>query len=608
MFRHADELDVPRRVVSLQLLFAMLTVGLLSAGIVQVVLALQSRQLDATCRTLIEKATPLIRADHRHNEGRRLQTIVEGLANDYSLESCALVSTDNVYIAHSSSSKVGQPVEDAVGTMDQWGELERVLFVNPAGQPVRLFRAPVRDGDQTIATLHASVVDRGWGQTMLDALSEGIWPILLGVACSAAGSVLLWRTLRPLAGIEEQLRLAAAEEAPGSRLHPVASTTVAAIGWNRLVEEKLRRQTGGTVEAKVAAGLTAHRERKAEAILRSLPDGIAMTDYDDKITFVNSAFSAIAGIPENGALGRTMADLFHFGDHETSKRFLDPLYRSQQVVAELARGGDLAHGVLRVARAPLVNAQAEPTPAHVWAIRDVTQQKLADQMRSQFVYSATHELRTPLANIRAYAETLANAATVDLEMQKDFCNTINAEASRLARFIDDLLNISRMEAGALGLQKHDTDLARLFDEAIAKVRPEIEAKQITLETQIPPKLPKMQLDKDKLTVTLVNLLGNAAKYTPEGGRVSFEVEWTTDQLQMHVVDTGIGIAPEELPKVFDKFFRSDDPRVQGRTGSGLGLATANEIIRLHGGRISVHSELDKGSKFTVALPIGGQRS
>lgn len=609
MLRHPNELDVPRRVVSLQLLFALMTVGLLSAGIVQVVLALQSRQVDSLCRTLIEKATPLLRADYRHNQGRRLQDIVVDLAADYSLESFALVGTDNVYIAHSSTSNVGNTAEDVIGAVDRWGEVERVLFTNDAGQSVRLFRAPLRDGDHTIATLHVVVIDRGWGSTMMDALVVGIWPILLGVGCSVIGSILLWRTLRPLAGIEAQLRYSAdAEGGAAAGLMPVASTSVAAIGWNRLIEEKFRKPSLGSVETKVAAGLVAHREKKAETILRSLPDGVAMTDYDDRITFVNSSFNAIAGVTENGAIGRTMSELFHFENSEASARFLDPLCRSQQVIAEFDRDGDLAKGVLRIARAPLLNTQTEPTPDHVWTVRDVTQQKLADQMRSQFVYSATHELRTPLSNIKAYAETLANADAVDLEMQKDFCNTINSEATRLARFIDDLLNISRMEGGAMALQKHDTDLARLFEEALAKVRPEIDAKGIVLETRIPAKLPKIQVDKDKLTVTLVNLLGNAAKYTPEGGRVGFEVECQSDQLQIHVVDTGIGIAPDELAKVFDKFFRSADPRVQDRIGTGLGLAIANEIVRLHGGRILTHSELDKGSKFTVALPIGPERS
>ncbi len=155
----------------------------------------------------------------------------------------------------------------------------------------------------------------------------------------------------------------------------------------------------------------------------------------------------------------------------------------------------------------------------------------------------------------------------------------------------------------MSLSKHETDMMRLFEDVLGKVRPEMDAKNIIFNVTIPAKLPKLLIDKDKMTVTLVNLLGNAAKYTPEGGHVSFEIEWHDNQLEIHVVDSGIGIAQDEIAKIFDKFFRSNDPRVRDRTGSGLGLSIAQEIVRLHGGKLLVHSELDKGSKFTVILPV-----
>jgi two-component system phosphate regulon sensor histidine kinase PhoR len=209
-----------------------------------------------------------------------------------------------------------------------------------------------------------------------------------------------------------------------------------------------------------------------------------------------------------------------------------------------------------------------------------------------------------LANIKAYAETLSLTEMLDVDKQKEFCNTINAEATRLARLIDDLLSISSMEVGALSLARHETDVDRLLHEAMDKVRPQMAKKHITLHASLPEKLPKLKLDKDKIAATLVNLLGNAAKYTPEGGQVHFKVQAKQDVLQIDVEDTGFGISAEELPKVFDKFFRSSDPRVQKETGSGLGLSLVQEVIRLHGGKLGVQSELNKGTKFTVTLPLG----
>jgi two-component system phosphate regulon sensor histidine kinase PhoR len=284
----------------------------------------------------------------------------------------------------------------------------------------------------------------------------------------------------------------------------------------------------------------------------------------------------------------------------------DPLLldenRDRPVVTEVTRDEDGQRRIARIARYPVAGATGKQD-SHVWTIRDVTQQKLAEEMRDQFVDTATHELRTPLANIKAYAETLALADMIDIEQQKQFLNTINSEATRLARFVDDLLSVSSMELGSLSLNKQVTDLTRMLNEVLAKVRPQMEEKHLAFEVAFPEKMPEPDLDKDKISAVLVNLLGNAVKYTPANGRVMFRVHTTDKQIEISVQDTGVGIAPDEVSKVFEKFFRSQDPRVQEQTGTGLGLALANEVVRLHGGKIEVESEINKGSTFTVLLPL-----
>jgi signal transduction histidine kinase len=160
-----------------------------------------------------------------------------------------------------------------------------------------------------------------------------------------------------------------------------------------------------------------------------------------------------------------------------------------------------------------------------------------------------------------------------------------------------------MELGSLSLNKQVTDLTRMLNEVLAKVRPQMEEKRLTFEVGFPEKMPEPELDKDKIAAVLVNLLGNAVKYTPANGRVVFRVNTTDKQIEISIEDTGVGIAPDELPKVFEKFFRSQDPRVQEQTGTGLGLALAHEVVRLHGGKIEIESEINKGSTFTVLLPL-----
>jgi two-component system phosphate regulon sensor histidine kinase PhoR len=236
-------------------------------------------------------------------------------------------------------------------------------------------------------------------------------------------------------------------------------------------------------------------------------------------------------------------------------------------------------------------------------LRDVTQQKLVDEMRNQFVFSATHELRTPLTNLKALAETLVLSDQISVEDQKQFCNMINSEATRLSRFVDELLNLSQMESGAMSIVRTETDMERLLAEVIENVQPEIDRKQIAFNARMPAKLPKLQIDKDKIIAAIVNLLGNAVKYTPEEGRVDFLVKIDESRMLIEVEDSGYGISAEDLPRIFDKFFRSDDERVRKETGTGLGLAFTREVIQIHGGHITATSELGKGSRFSVSLPI-----
>jgi signal transduction histidine kinase len=160
-----------------------------------------------------------------------------------------------------------------------------------------------------------------------------------------------------------------------------------------------------------------------------------------------------------------------------------------------------------------------------------------------------------------------------------------------------------MEVGALTIERTKVETERIFAEVLSKIEPLMQQKEITFEADLPPKMPELHLDKDKMLSVIVNILGNAAKYTPTGGRVSMKVRVEDERLKIAVQDTGVGISAEDLPRLWDKFFRSDDPRVQAETGTGLGLSLTREIVRMHGGEVTVESELNKGSTFTVSLPL-----
>jgi signal transduction histidine kinase len=244
----------------------------------------------------------------------------------------------------------------------------------------------------------------------------------------------------------------------------------------------------------------------------------------------------------------------------------------------------------------------DDTAAAVVMIEDITQQRIADEARNAFVAQATHELRTPLTNIRLYVEQAIEAGDGDQVTRARCLNVINQESRRLERIVGDMLSVSEIEAGSFKLRAGDVRLDALFEELEEDFKAQGADKSLTLKFDLPPKLPVIQGDRDKIALALHNLLGNALKYTPEGGTVTVRVTNPPGSLSVEVVDTGIGIAPEETELIFERFYRAKDNRVDKITGTGLGLALAREVVRLHGGDISVRSQLNQGSTFTLTLP------
>ncbi len=402
-------IEAPRRVVALHLLSGLTSVVLLTMGLVQVVLALKAESVDSTAMTMMTKGASLVSADIRHRHGERMPALIDRFVLEYRLLHCAVIGPNGEYLFHSNPSKVGQASIEPAGSVDQFGEIEKHWARDENLNVFHLYRMPIRSGDEIIATLEAAVNKEDLLTTIASAFKHGVIFIGVGLACLAAGAYFLSRAVRPMATIETQLRRAATDDISHVPLQTVKPTSVIAIGWNKLIEEQKRRVSQTDLESKVAAGLRSHREKRAEAILRSLTDGIALTDHEDRITFANPSLQGILSSAEDELLGRSMEEIMHFSAGSASAlKLVDPNFRSQQVVAEVGRDGDMTKGVLRIARVPLITSGQDASPSHVWMIRDITQQKLADQMRNQFVYSATHELRTPLSNIKAYAETLAN--------------------------------------------------------------------------------------------------------------------------------------------------------------------------------------------------------
>jgi signal transduction histidine kinase len=328
---------------------------------------------------------------------------------------------------------------------------------------------------------------------------------------------------------------------------------------------------------------------RLEAILHSASDGIVVADAQGEILQANPVFQTW--------LTRTL-----------SPEDADRLRAAVRDLAQRAAGRpekmlELTGLDLQLSAAPITEPGMEQAAA-VIAISDVSHLKALDRMKSRFVSNVSHELRTPITTIKLYATLLQKAPP---EKWPEYLNALAQEADRQARLIEDILEVSHIDTGRLELKPRQGSLNQLTQIAVSGLQALAEQHGLTLECRSADSEPLVWADPDRIVQVLINLVTNAIQYTPEGGRVvvstARERADGRDWAIVTVKDTGIGIAEGELPHIFERFFRGERPSAMQIPGTGLGLAIAKEIVDLHGGRITVESQVDVGSAFTVWLPL-----
>ncbi len=433
-----------------------------------------------------------------------------------------------------------------------------------------------------------------------------------GVALIAVGAVWLVftrfrRRLSTLVGVGTALSEAAKGERRAEVLRVADDADPLGTAWNTILDERDRQDRLIAEHQVTRAEQAAPGENGGViAICDSLTHGVIAIGHDRHVTYVNGA----AGV----LLGRHKAELERadFMAAFTDEAVRDAVTECLDSRAPVRRTVEIARG--EPGRDPDAELRLSVRSTEVGGerfagilIEDITQQRVADRSRNSFVAQATHELRTPLTNIRLYVEQAVDEGEADPQVRAQALNVINSEARRLERIVADMLSVAEIEAGSLSIRPGDVRTDALFDDLTNDYAAQAAEKSIELAFDIPPKMPVIHADRDRLGQALHNLVGNALKYTPPGGKVTVRVE-TPEQggLVVHVIDTGIGIDPEECERIFDRFYRANDRRIAHVTGSGLGLALAREIARLHGGDIEVESKLDQGSTFTITLPASEQ--
>ncbi|MCL4219961.1 MAG: hypothetical protein KJZ65_01190 [Phycisphaerales bacterium] len=372
-----------------------------------------------------------------------------------------------------------------------------------------------------------------------------------------------------------------------------------ASAYNRILDERgaaITQALGGELDAltrsEVGQGLA------LQGTLDALWDGVAVFGPDGSLASINGAARVLLNVGDQSPGELNAGDLF--AGTELAQRIGEvasgKVRRTESVEIRRDRGEARTH--LRLTLRPVVGEGR----GAVVIVEDTTALHVADEARAALTAHAVHELRTPLTNIRLYVEEALESQDTDTEVRGRALNVINHEARRLERVVTDMLSAAELDSGSLSLQRGDVRVSQMFEELKKDYKVAAAEKEISLTFDLPPKLPVITGDRDKLALLMHNLIGNAVKYTPRGGAIVVRFEEQETRYVIEVTDTGIGIAPEEVEKVFDRFYRSRDARVGEITGTGLGLTLAREVARLHGGDIAVDSRLDQGSTFTLWLP------
>ena len=375
------------------------------------------------------------------------------------------------------------------------------------------------------------------------------------------------------------------------------ATTVVLALFLRAERTRLKKEIATLEAARSRQEIKAQTyNQKLRAVSETSGAAVVMIDSSGSVVHTNSTADRMFGTKAGQMLGKSLiqttlsSELLDFGLQAAKLRGSD----SRDIVMPGALGQ-----ILRVSAFPFTVGLSGDSEVML-VIVDVTELRRLETIRRDFVANVSHELRTPLASIRAMAETLEEGALHDSEVAMKFLSTIVREADRLARISEDLLILS--DAESKEPSKDWFDIGYLIREVVARLESKAKEAKLTLSV-FGLESVKVHGSRDQVEQVVVNLVDNAIKYTPEGGKVSIEARNSNGTVTVDVRDTGIGIMEEDLPRVFERFYRVDKARSRDSGGTGLGLSIVKNIVEAHGGEVRVKSEFNHGSTFTFVLPI-----
>ncbi len=461
---------------------------------------------------------------------------------------------------------------------------DSVYYIKITGQRMMYVAVPIASQGQIMGVasvgLSLATIESSLNRVTTTIVLSIVIIIILAIIAATLIARAITRPLRQLTRAAQ--KIAAGELDQHINLRASGEAGQIAQAFNEM-SLKLRERVKGISDER----------NKLVAVLSSMADGVIMTDTERIIVMTNRAARRLFNLPED-KIGQRLIHGVH--DYEIDQVVQLCLNTSQEHTMQVEFGPDKRF--LRVIAVPLGNAKLTGA---LLLLQDLTELRSLQTMRRELVGNVSHELRTPLAAIKAMVETLQNGAVSDIEVATDFLSRIDAEVDKMTHMVGELTELSRIETGQARLNLELTDINQLVIEATIRLMPQAGRQQVALLTKLYPELPLVGIDREQIQQVILNLAHNAIKFTPAGGRITVSTEIQQDSVIISIVDTGIGISKEDLPHVFERFYKADKARSGG--GTGLGLAIARHIIQAHGGSIQVSSQEGEGSTFSFRLPL-----
>ncbi len=351
-----------------------------------------------------------------------------------------------------------------------------------------------------------------------------------------------------------------------------------------------------------------------DAVIEAMEHGLIILDGEKRVLDINPAAERIVGLPMKDVVGRPASELL--GGRSD---LIDLLEGSEEGSKEIVVGEGSREQVFEVQLSSRCDRAGEPMGCYLF-FQDVTERKriedalreakeaaeASDRAKSEFMSVASHEMRTPITSIKGYTDLLSRETVGPInEAQTEFLDTIRSNADRIALLISDLSDIARIESGRLRLELGRVDVPSIIREAAESLRNQVEARDQALRIDVPDGLPAVWADQERSVQALSNLISNANKFTPPGGRIDVRAElWEEGRgVLIAVEDNGIGIRRDEQERVFERFYRSEDRKASDMPGSGLGLCIASNLVRMQGGEIWLKSTFREGTRVCFTLPV-----